>query len=234
MKKTTYIFCAISIVLLSSFRTNLDCEYANSNMGFAKSQIKEALLTEDINQARFYTYKALNALEKSKNQLKQCGCIYAKKSMDENLEILVLATKSTTLKGTKSYLDKSIELTENTMMVLDAHDTHNSVYSNDMLAMNTNNTSKSIVATEEKKLSSLNEKIDLSLEKYKISLDKVVETVDCKEAKAFAQRIFDECERELLKQNLSEGNKYYNLRTKEITLNAINRIGSCNESSKTK
>lgn len=229
MKKATYIFCTLAILVLSSFRTNLDCEYANSNMGFAKSQISAALHTDDINKARFYAYKAVNALEKSKNQLEVCGCTFAKASMIENLDALVLATKSTTLEGTKTYLDKSFELINNTMFVLDSHESHNSVYGNDVLSMNTNSASKIVINTENIKNLSLNEKIDLSLAKYTISLEKVVATVNCKEAKAFAQRIFDECENQLLKPNLSDGNKYYNLRTKEITENALKKIGDCSD-----
>tara|TARA_R110000744_G_scaffold98888_2_gene191115 strand:+ start:2350 stop:2949 length:600 start_codon:yes stop_codon:yes gene_type:complete len=196
-------------------------------MGFAKSQINAALLTDDINQARFYAYKAVNALEKSKTQLEVCGCTYAKSSMIENLDALVLATKSTTLEGTRTYLDKSIELINNTIFVLDSHESHNSTYGNDVLSMNTNTASKTVINTKDRKSLSLNEKIDLSLAKYKVSLEKVVTTVNCKEAKAFAQRIFDECENKLLKSNISEGSKYYNLRTKEITQNALNKIGEC-------
>ena len=229
MKKATYIFCTLAILVLSSFRTNLDCEYANSNMGFAKSQISAALHTDDINKARFYAYKAVNALEKSKNQLEVCGCTFAKASMIENLDALVLATKSTTLEGTKTYLDKSFELINNTMFVLDSHESHNSVYANDVLSINTNSASKIVINTENIKNLSLNEKIDLSLAKYTISLEKVVATVNCKEAKAFAQRIFDECENQLLKPNLSDGNKYYNLPTKEITENALKKIGDCSD-----
>ena len=227
MKKATYIFCTLAVLALSSFRTNLDCEYANSNMGFAKSHISAALLTDDINQARFYAYKAVNALEKSKNQLDICGCTFAKASMNENLDTLVLATKSTTLEGTRTYLDKSIELINNTMFVLDSHDSHNSTYANDVLSMNTNTASKTVINTKNSKSLSLNDKIDLSLAKYKVSLEKVVATINCKDAKAFAQRIFDECENQLLKPNLTEGSKYYNLRTKEITQNALNKIGDC-------
>ena len=226
MKKAIYIFYTLAILILSSFRTNVDCEYANSNMGFAKSHISAALLTDDINQARFYAYKAVNALEKSKNQLEICGCTFAKASMTENLDALVLATKSTTLEGTRTYLDKSVELINNTMFVLDSHESHNSTYANDVLSMNTTTTTKNVINTKDSKTLSLNEKIDLSLAKYKISLEKVVATVNCKEAKAFAQQIFDECEDQLLKPNISEGSKYYNLRTKEITQNALNRIGN--------
>ena len=227
MKKNIFFFCAIALLSLSSFSTNVECEYANSNMGYAKSQINAALRTQDINQARFYAYKALSALEKSKKQLNVCGCKYAKESMLENMEVLSLATKSTTLEGTINYLHASIELTNKTILVLESHDTHESAYANDELSINTNaSVSKTSVAkTSNKK--DLFETIDTSLEKYRISLDKVVQSVNCKDATAFATKIFDECEAQLLKSDISEGSKYYNLRTKEITAEALTKIGDC-------
>jgi len=227
MKKSTYFFCTFAVLALSSFTPNVECEYANSNMGYAKSQITLALSTEDISHARFYTYKALNALEKSKNQLNLCGCTFAKTSMAENLDILVLATKSTTLEGAKSYLNASIELTENTMLVLDSHDSHNSKYSNNLLSVNSISDEKTSIKRNYTENDCLFETIDLSLKKYQISLNNVVKSVNCKEATAFASRIYNECESQLLKPNLSEGSKYYNLRTKEITQEALSKIGDC-------
>jgi hypothetical protein len=229
MKNSIYTFCVIALLLFSSFRPNLDCEYASSNMGFAKSQINEALQTDDINQARFFTYKAVNAIEKSKNKLVKCGCTYAKTSMKESLDLLLLASKATTLQGTKIYLNRSMELTTDTMVILGDHDTHNSSYSNDVLAMNTTNNETGATTIKTSVTLSLNKKIDISLDRYRISLDKVVETVNCKDAKAFAKRIFEECQSQLLKADLSEGKKYYNLRTKEITLTALNKIGKCDK-----
>ncbi|WP_299320468.1 hypothetical protein [uncultured Maribacter sp.] len=227
MKKNIFFFCAIALLSLSSFSTNVECEYANSNMGYAKSQISAALLTQDINQARFYAYKALSALEKSKKQLNVCGCKYAKESMLENMEVLSLATKSTTLEGTISYLHASIELTNKTILVLESHDTHESAYAVDELSVNTNSSvnKTSVIKNSNKK--DLFETIDTSLEKYRISLDKVVQSVNCKDATAFASRIYAECEAQLLKPNISEGSKYYNLRTKEITAEALTKIGDC-------
>ncbi|WP_300022279.1 hypothetical protein [uncultured Maribacter sp.] len=228
MKKNFFFFCAIALLSLSSFGKNVECEYANSNMGYAKSQIDAALLTQDINQARFYAYRALGALEKSKNQLNICGCKLAKESMLENMEVLSLATKSTTLEGTLSYLNKSIELTNNTILVLESHETHESAYDNESLSINTNASANNSSSKKITKKKDLFKTIDTSLEKYRISLNKVVESVNCKDATAFATRIFDECEAQLLKPNISEGSKYYNLRTKEITQKALNKIGNCN------
>tara|TARA_R110000751_G_scaffold18866_4_gene57049 strand:+ start:395 stop:994 length:600 start_codon:yes stop_codon:yes gene_type:complete len=196
-------------------------------MGYAKSQITAALSTQDINQARFYAYKALNALEKSKDQLKVCGCTYAKTSVYENIEVLTLATKSTTLEGTISYLNESIELTDNTILVLESHDIHDSIYSNNELSVNTNSSTEVKTGKKVKFDKNIFENIDISLEKYRVSLNKVVQTVNCKDATAFATRIFNESEAQLLKPNISEGSKYYNLRTKEITQEALNKIGDC-------
>ena len=56
MKKNIFFFCAIALLSLSSFSMNVECEYANSNMGYAKSQISAALLTQDINQAVFLIF----------------------------------------------------------------------------------------------------------------------------------------------------------------------------------
>ncbi|MEP2279562.1 hypothetical protein [Maribacter sp.] len=206
---------------------NVECEYANSNMGYAKSQIDAALHTQDINQARFYAYKALSALEKSKNQLNICGCKLAKESMLENMEVLSLATKSTTLEGTLSYLNRSIELTNNTILILESHETHESAYDNDALSVNTNSSTTTTSTKKITKKKDLFKTIDSSLEKYRISLDKVVQSVNCKDATAFATKIFEECEAQLLKSDISEGSKYYNLRTKEITQEALNKIGDC-------
>ncbi|WP_084182011.1 hypothetical protein [Maribacter ulvicola] len=206
---------------------NIECEYANSNMGYAKSQINAALLAQDINKARFYAYKALSALEKSKNQLHICGCKYAKESLLENIEVLLLATKSTTLAGTISYLNTSIELTDNTIIVLESHDIHNSIYANDLLSVNSSSSAKHTPTISNTHQNELFTTIDKSLEKYRSSLDKVVQSVNCKDASAFATKIFNECEAQLLQPNISEGSKYYNLRTKEITQEALNKIGSC-------
>lgn len=228
MKKNIYFFCTVVLFSLSSFATNVECEYANSNMGYAKSQLTAALQTQDINQARFYAYKALNALEKSKMQLNNCGCKSAKTTLYENIEVLTLATRSTTLEGTISYLNESIALTKNTIMVLESHDTHHSAYSDDALSINTTTSSTSTHTDKmAKKGKSLFETIDSSLEKYRISLDRVVESVDCKEATVFATKIYEECEAQLLNPNITEGSKYYNLRTKEITQEALNKIGNC-------
>jgi hypothetical protein len=229
MMNKTYIFISVmALLLFSSFTNNMECEYAGSNIGFAKSQTEAAIVKDDINKARFYAYKALNAIEKSKKQLAICGCEYAEIDLEEGLKNLKMATKATSLNATRIFLERSLKYTLSGIEALESHNQHHSRYGNDVLTLNTSTTLKNkTTLLSEHGVASLNEKIDISLEKYKASLQKIVETVDCKEARAFAKNIFDNCEKQLLKSDLSEGKKYYNLRTKQITADALLRIPDC-------
>ena len=227
MNKIYFYIAAVAMVLFSSFSSNLECEYAGSNIGYAKTLTEKAIQIDDINQARYFAYKALSAIENSKKQLTVCGCKYAVEGMEESLSTLKLATKATTLNGAHVLLTRSLEHTKGGLEALEEHHLHDSKYASDVLAINTKDAAEKNASLKDTSFETLTEKIDISLEKYRNSLNKVVETVDCPEAKVFAQRVFDNCEQELLKEDLSEGKKYYNLRTKEITAEALIRIGEC-------
>ncbi len=206
----------------------LACAYAGSNLGYIKSQTEKALAAKDINTSRFYVYRALNAIEKSRKQLEECGCEYASRNMEEGTENLKLATKISSLTGTKILLNRALDNTFGGLEALEEHDeTHKSEYASDLLAMNTRESDEEMKAMRPPQGKILEQKIDQSLARYKESLEKVIRTVDCREARAFAIRIYNHCEQELLKSNLSEGKKYYNLRTKDITRKALEKLEAC-------
>ena len=213
----------------SSFTLEKDCEYAGSNIGYVKRQTQKAIDSEDLNTSRFFAYRALNAIEKSKEQFDSCGCDYAIQSINEALDNLKNATRVTSLNGTKLLLEKALENALGSLEALQAHDEqHVGPYGNDVLVMNT-------LAAKAEKIrmtfpvgKKLEQKIDSSLINYENSLEKVVLTVDCKEAFIFAQGIYDHCEQQLLKGDLTEAKKYYNLRVKNITAAALEKLGECN------
>ncbi|MDX1767478.1 MAG: hypothetical protein R3294_05460 [Arenibacter troitsensis] len=218
---------SLAVFIFSSFRSNKACEYAGSNIGYIQSQTEKAIATEDINMSKYFAYKALNAIVKSKSQLEDCGCEHAMELLHESSTNLTNATKATSMPSVKILLKKALDNASGSMEALDEHDSHNSKYNNDVLAMNTKT---SIAEKDSQKPMDKNNmliKVDIALEKFKASLDKVVESVDCKEAKAFTQNVYDICEQQLLKPNLSEGKKYYNLKTKEIAANALKKLSSC-------
>lgn len=228
MKNYYPVTIVFMVFLFSSFKVDKACDYAGSNINYVKTQTEKAITMDDINIARYYAYKALNAIEKSKNQLKECGCEYAAESIAEGLFNLKLATKATSLNSTRILLNRALENTLGGIESLEEHELHDSKYGSNLLAMNTVVSKKELTSLKKPGKKELEKKIDISLEKYRKSLDKIVNSVDCKEARAFAQNIYTHCEQQLLKSNLTEGKKYYNLKTKEITAEALEQLKQCN------
>ena len=190
MNKTyIYSYAIIAFLLFSSFTSSTECEYAGSNIDFARTKTEKAIAIDDINKARYLAYKALNAVEKSKKQLEICGCELAQQNLLEGLKNLKLATKATTLDATRIYLLRSLENTMGSLNALEDHHLHKAKFNESMAVIDTVNTSTNTASTAKKPVKMLYQKIDASLEKYIISLNKVVETVNCKEASAFTSRI---------------------------------------------
>lgn len=227
MKYYYSIVIVLLVLLFSSFKVDKACEYAGSNINYVKTQTEKAIAVDDINQARYFAYKALNAIEKSKSQLKECGCEYAAESIAEGLSNLKLATIATSLNSTRILLKRALENTLGGLESLEEHELHNSKYGSNLLAMNTIVAKKEKTSMKKPGKIEFERKIDLALEKYRESLNKIVNTVDCKEARAFAENIYSHCEQQLLLPNLSEGKKYYNLKTKDITAAALQKLNDC-------
>lgn len=226
--KPSYALLGILIFLLcSSFGPNLECAYAGSNINFAKNETQNALESADVNKARYHAYKALNAIEKSKDKLTECGCRYANERLEESITDLKNAIKAVSLGAAHVLLKRSMEHSAETLESLEEHHLHDSDYDDKLLAMNIKKAEVGNRLTGKDASVALNDKIDRSLQKYSESLTNIVNTVDCKEAREFAQNIYDRCEAQLLRKDLSDGKKYYNLRTLEITKEALEAIGDC-------
>ncbi len=220
----TYILplCVILLALTSSFRDNNACKNIGSNIGFVKTQTEKAIKTDDLNIAKYHAYKALNAIEKSKKQFKECGCYTAELSLYKGLEHLKNATKETSINNAKSQLKKALKNTEGSLHALDEYNT--TAFPTNILAMNTKSSNKEYGINSTKILHS---KIDKTLIKFELSLNNVVRTLECEKAQKYAQTVFDNCEKKLLNEDLSEAKKYYNLRTKEIASKALRKLNNC-------
>jgi hypothetical protein len=224
--KGIVILCYMALFGLTTVLANTKaCEYAGSNIGYIKSQTQKAIEADSLNMVHYYAFKALNAIEKSKVQFEACGCIDAQSSISNSLEDLKKATRGTSVASSRIFLERSLENTLESLEALQEHDeTHGGAYGNTLLAMNTIHSEAANLPVQPTIGKLLEKKIDSSLIHYKNSLDKVVQTVECNEAKAYVKRIFEHCELELLKPELSEGKRYYNLRTKEITAAAMEEL----------
>ncbi len=227
MKTLHVMLCGLAILLLSSFAPSEACNYAGSNMNYVKARTQEALNTDDINKARFYTYKAIKVLQTSTNRFDDCGCKDAEVNIEESLINLKAATKSTSLNGTRILLQEALQQIVDALDAFEQHEMHDTAFTSKDFAMNTEVEVEKKLTTIKPKENELYKQIDISLISYSKSINTVVDSVSCLEARAFAYNIFVQCEQQLLKSNLSEGKKYYNLRTKEITEKALLRLGDC-------
>ncbi len=221
----SFILSIISCSLL--FASDKACDYAGSNIGFVKSETEKAIAAEELNQSRYHAYKALNAIEKSKQQLEECGCEYAYKSILESLDNLKKATRVSSLLGTRILLERSLEDTLASLEALEQHELHESPYASDVLAMNTKSSEESKLRSIQPKGPALEKKIDEFLEDYRQSLDHMIRSVNCKEAYDYARKVYEHCEQQLLSGKLTEAKKYYNLKTQEITAEALEELGTC-------
>ncbi len=227
MKLYYLILYALIFCLFSSFEPTQACDYAGSNITYVKTETEKALGMDDLQLMRFHIYKALDAIAKTEKQLEDCGCEDASERIIEVSELLKRATKSSSVADTRILLQKAFQNAGEGLEALHEHEQHDSPYGTDNLTVNTTDIEivQNLSLPPDEKI--LKQKIDSSLTKYSASLQKVVNTVNCEEARAFATRIYEHCEQQLLRLDLSEGKKYYNLRTKEITGKAIDRLGNC-------
>ena len=232
MRSTFTILFVLFLYPFSAFGNQKACDYVGSNLGYIKSQTQKAIDADDLNFTRYYAYKALNAIEKSKTQFDACGCDYAMKSINESLDNLKKATRIGSIKGARILLKRALEGTFGSLEALEKHDElHVSLYASDVLAMNTQSAIEEKLARKMPAEKDLHSQIDKALVNFKNSLDEVVRSVNCREAYDFAQRIYAHCSQELLRKDLTPGKKYYNYRTKEITENALRKLEACGDGS---
>lgn len=204
------------------------CVNSESMIRFVEEQTEKALDEEDLSLIRYHTFKALNAIERTRLQLQNCGCDYARKNLLESLEKLKLASRVSTLEGTRIPLSRAMAYIQAGKEALKQHEEmHERPFGQQLAVTRTvspDQTQAKRLIEEEK---ALEDKIEEALQNYQRSLDEVVQGVPCAEAMVFVQRVYAHCDKQLQDKNLTPSRKYYNLRTKEITENALSRLDEC-------
>ncbi len=235
MKFSNAILSVLLICLFSSFSSGEDCQYAGSNINYINTQTIKAIDAKELHKSKYYTYKALTAIYKTQKELKNCGCQKAAYNLEESQYLFKKATKVGSLKEAKALLIEAQNKAKKSLKELQNHHRHEK-YESDI------NVAIDAVGAAQKKYTytsitsnnkAMYQIIDLSLVKYKKSLEKVINTVDCPEALAYVNGVFEHCEKQLLRTDLSDVKKYYNLQTKLITEAALVKLKNCNASKET-
>lgn len=232
MKLSNAILSVLLICLFSSFSLGEDCLYAGSNINYINTQTKKAIDAEELHKSKYYTYKALTAIYKTQKELKNCGCQNAAYNLEESQYLFKKASKVGSLREAKALLISAQKKAKTSLKELQNHHLHERYESDINVAIDSAGATQkkytytSITANSK----AMYQIIDQSLLKYRKSLDNVVNTLDCSEALAYANGVFEHCEGQLLRTDLSDVKKYYNLQTKKITEEALVKLKNCNAS----
>jgi len=227
MKALHLLLVSIAFIVFSSFSINEACNYAVSNMSFVQSQTEKALIESDINKVRYHTFKAIKAIQANNKNFNECDCKEAEVGISKSLINLKAAVRSTSLEGTHILLKEALSHIIDITDALAQHEMHVNTFTSKEFAMNTDIPENGALKEINTNSSEIYKRIDDALLKYEKSLEIVMSTVNCAEARSFANKVFLHCEQQLLRSNLSEAKKYYNLRTKKITERALADLKNC-------
>nr|WP_299384496.1 hypothetical protein [Allomuricauda sp.] len=226
-----FILGVISLLILSSFISRDACEYAYSNLDYIKDKTEAAIMADDFEQSKYFAYKALNSIEKTRANFIECGCDGAIESLEAALFYLKDATKADSIAVSKSLLYTALENMEISGKVLKIFEEEStSAYGNDILFLNTKEALKQqggvVLHSAD---DPVKKQVHNCLLGFESSLGKVVTDVECKEAYSFISKIHEEASETLLNTELSEHKKQYHHRVKTITMGALKQLGECAE-----
>jgi len=223
MNKNLQIILFFIIATNLSFAVNngkLVCEQVNSSLGFAKKYTTKASESKKIHLLKFNTFKAIGTLQKLNDQLKSCGCDIATNKVKNGLTYLKSATKTESLDIAKELLSNAQkEINSGIESVVEFNSEKNRV-------------AKEPIELDAKPDENIMEnlsypKIDAQLNKFRNSMLNLVQSSDCKKTKAYANSIYEDCVKNLIKPNLPKIKIYYFIKTKKIALETIESLGDC-------
>lgn len=229
MKLLRQILCIGGWFFLISASPEKACVNTESLIGYISEQTTQALEVADIQLIRYHAFKAVNAIERSRAELQDCGCDYARRNLLESLENLKLATQVTTLEGTRIPLSRALDYIIAGREALDKHEkSHTRPLWQQLVTVDTGKSEYTQASRLLKADKAMEAKIEEALLTYENSLNEVVEGVPCEEALVFVRRVYSHCEKQLERNDQTPAKRFYNLRTKEITQKALDELASCN------
>ena len=217
-----------SLFSMASVKAANACEYANSNMEYIKDQTETAISANELQITKYYAYKAINGIEKTRSNFEACGCQEAISSLDNVLDNLKEATKAETHPSSKEALQKALKNTLKGIKELqDFGLSVTDVYGDSMLVLNTKEVMEAQggILLPEGKL--LEQQIHNGLTDFEISINKIVNELECAEAKRFIKKTYDNASITLLNTDLTKPKKIYHQRVKTITQNALVKLKNC-------
>lgn len=213
----------IGILLNISSISYKSCEFANSNTDFVKKQVELALESKDFKMVKYFVYKAIRGIDNSLHNFNDCGCDTAKTGIEKARLELRNAVEKEDLTSSKPLVSEALN---HLIIVLRAlEDYELKLAEQPSTALKTANPFKNIMSADPE----LMERMKKNLENYANSVEKVLENVECKEAKRFFLQVIESTQRDIRNKQLDESLRYYQKGVKEITENALAKLDLCIE-----
>ena len=195
-------------------------------MEYIKAKIQEAMTAKELKMARYNTYQALNGIERTKHNLRDCGCTFAQELIDRALSQLKDAAKADSLSEAEPALVQAFEDTLRGLEALREFMETGQAMEGDRLPLDAG------IAREPEWLlhipdTTVREQVEASLSAFENSLEGILREVECKEAHGFIAKIQGETRTILLNGDLSKHKKAYYLRLMALTEQAMEKLGTC-------
>lgn len=117
MEKSYVLIFLFGISLLSFSQTK--CGDADSDLLYAYSHVKDSYESNNISHLKYYAKRSLDAFERSKSKLKECGCEAAYELAVKGSELLSHVDNQPTYEDGRFYVKRAKEIAQQSIVELD-------------------------------------------------------------------------------------------------------------------
>ena len=138
-------FVFIAATLFASAK----CDNTYSSASYALNHTKKSISSKNFDHQKYYAYKALEALEKVKNQIEVCCCAKAMDPILDGIENLVKASDPKDFEMGRYYTKKAFGDIQDLINQLDIYTQDNlNIVGNSNVSMDTETVEKKLLAKE--------------------------------------------------------------------------------------
>jgi len=114
-------FLLLFVFMSATLFASTKCDNTYSSASYALNHAKKSFSSKNFDHQKYYAYKALEALEKVKNQIEVCGCNKAMDPILDGIENLEKASDPKDFKMGRYYTKKAFGDIQNLISELDMY-----------------------------------------------------------------------------------------------------------------
>ncbi|MGB5205877.1 hypothetical protein [Eudoraea sp.] len=137
------------VFMTATLFASAKCDNTYSSASYALNHTKKSISSKNFDHQKYYAYKALEALEKVKNQIELCGCAKAMDPILDGIENLEKASDPKDFEMGRYYTKKAFGDIQDLINQLDIYTQDNiNIIDNSNVSMDTETIEKKLLAKE--------------------------------------------------------------------------------------